>query len=291
MVLIAQSIGVVAPGRAVTRDTAAKVEALCHALYGDAVRIVFHDQCFLNAGHFAGDDKARGAAFREFANDPDIDAIWFARGGYGACRLHDDAFTGLTEPARNKLYLGYSDAGAMLARLYGAGVGAVAHGPMPADILRDDGEKAVERALRYIVERDAGAIEENVRAGRKDTPFAAFNITMLAHLAGTPWLPDLAGHVLLLEDVGEYHYRIDRAMFAITQNPSFSAAAGVRLGRCSEIPENDIAFGGNEEEIVRDWCSRAGVAFLGRANIGHDTENRVVPFGVKPAGDTASLTT
>jgi muramoyltetrapeptide carboxypeptidase len=54
----------------------------------------------------------------------------------------------------------------------------------------------------------------------------------------------------------------------------------LRLGRASDVPENDPAFGHDEEAIVRDWCSRSGLEYRGRADIGHDASNRVVPFGL-----------
>ena len=92
-------------------------------------------------------------------------------------------------------------------------------------------------------------------------------------------MPDLSGHILMLEDVGEYLYRIDRAMFAIVANEGIRNAAGIKLGRISDIPENDRPFGQSEEEIVKDWCARAGISYRGRADIGHDAANKVAPFG------------
>ena len=83
----------------------------------------------------------------------------------------------------------------------------------------------------------------------------------------------------MLEDVGEYLYRIDRAMFAIMANAGVRRAEGVMLGRVSDIPENDRPFGQTEEELVKDWCKRVGVPYLGRADIGHDAGNKIVPFG------------
>ena len=83
---------------------------------------------------------------------------------------------------------------------------------------------------------------------------------------------------LLIEDVAEHEYRIDRAMFHVTGSPSVRRASCIRMGRMSEIPENDPQFGSDAESIVRDWCQRAGIAFLGHADIGHDAANRVVPF-------------
>jgi muramoyltetrapeptide carboxypeptidase len=109
---------------------------------------------------------------------------------------------------------------------------------------------------------------------------AAFNITVFSHLLGTAIEPDLSGHVLMLEDVSEHTYRTDRALFHITSSPNASRVAGIRLGRCSLVPENDPDFGETEEDIVRFWCQRAGIPFLGSADIGHDAENKIVPFGM-----------
>jgi muramoyltetrapeptide carboxypeptidase len=102
---------------------------------------------------------------------------------------------------------------------------------------------------------------------------------VLSHLLGTPLEPDLDGHVLMLEEVGEAMYRIDRSLFHITGSANVRRAAGIMLGRCSNITPNQPDFGMNEEEIARYWCRRAGIAFLGRADIGHDADNKIVPFG------------
>lgn len=270
-------IGIVAPGRALDQSIADRVTALA----GNSAHLVFHPQCFLRDGHFAGPDSARSDAFVEFANDPSLDAIWFARGGYGACRLLDIAFERLGEAARAKTYLGYSDAGSLLARLARDGIGRVAHGPIPADLLREGGEVAVRRSLDFLTGTDGGAGIDPVSLA--PGKYAAFNISVFASLIGTGWLPDLSGHVLMLEDVGEYHYRLDRMMFTITSNPEVKKVAGIRLGRCGAIPVNDIDFGRDEEEIVTHWCARNGIAYLGRADIGHDVENKIVVFGERAA--------
>ncbi len=112
-----------------------------------------------------------------------------------------------------------------------------------------------------------------------NTPTAAFNITILSHLIGTPLQPDLAGHILMLEEVAEYMYRIDRALLHITSNPGIGKVAGIMLGRCSAIPPNDPDFGQTEEEVMKHWCAVSGIAYLGRADIGHDIDNKIVPFG------------
>jgi muramoyltetrapeptide carboxypeptidase len=270
-------IGIVAPGTPLEPATADEVLALAAELYPDgAAEIVVHPQCFLTHGHFAGDDTTRTAAFLEFANDPAFDAVWFARGGYGACRLVEGVFAGLAPAAADKAYLGYSDAGTLLAGLYSRGFSKVAHGPMPQDLRRGEGGAAIARALAWLVEGKAETLEPSVSG---QAPAAAFNITILSQLIGTPWQPDLSGHVLMLEEVSEYMYRIDRSLCHITSNPAIRRVAGLRLGRCSDIPENDRPFVLTEEEIAREWCRRSGIPWLGRADIGHDADNKVVPFG------------
>jgi len=236
--------------------------------------IRFHPQCFLSSGHFAGDDAVRADAFVDVANDPRVDAVWFARGGYGSFRLVETVLPRLGASANDKIFLGYSDVGALMGALYAAGIGRCAHGPMPVDLTRPGGESAVRRALAFLA-GDAAAREPSVR----HAPTAAFNITILAHLIGTPYLPDLSGHVLMLEEVSEPMYRIDRALGQIASVPSIRRAAGIMLGRCSEIVPNDPDFGRTEEEVARYWCDRAGIPYLGRADIGHDVDNKVVPFG------------
>lgn len=270
-------IGVVAPGTRIEPELATRVKAFAADSFLDrAPEILFHQQCFYQAGHFAGDDGARVAAFVEFANDPSLDALWFARGGYGACRMAEAAISQLSEAARAKTYLGYSDNGAILGGLYAKGFANVAHGPIPIDMTRAGGEAAVKRALAWLIERAPESLELGVMFDGKT---AAFNITVLQSILGTPLEPDLSGHVLLLEDVGEYLYRLDRALFQITSSPNVRSVKGIKLGRVSETPENDKPFGANEEEIIRYWCAKAGIAYLGRADIGHDIENKVVPFG------------
>jgi muramoyltetrapeptide carboxypeptidase len=264
-------IAVVAPSCTLKREAADRVAATATER-GDC-DLVFHPQCFLSEGHFAGGDAERLAALREVMADASVDAVWFARGGYGSNRIAEAALVDLPPTARNKLYMGYSDAGFLLAGLHRAGLEA-AHGPMPQDVLREGGEGAITRALDWLVRRDPAALEPDIEA-----PAFAFNLTVLSTLLGTPLEPDLTGADLMIEDVSEHHYRIDRMMFHLAASANVRSAARIRLGRVGDIPANDPEFGSDEVAIVADWCARSGIAFGGRADIGHDSANRVVPFG------------
>ena len=265
-------IAVVAPSCSLDRTAAARVTEIA-AARGDC-ELVIHPQSFLTQGHFAGPDEARLAALREVMADRHVDAVWFARGGYGSNRIAEAAAVGLPPAAQSKTYLGYSDSGFLLAAFDKAGL-SVAHGPMVQDASRSGGEAAIHRALDWLVRRDESALEPGLRPGRR---VMAFNLTVLSNLLGTAIEPDFAGVELLIEDVAEHEYRIDRAMFHVTGSPAVRRATSIRMGRMSEIPDNDPVFGRDAESIVRDWCERAGIAFGGYADIGHDAANRVVPF-------------
>jgi muramoyltetrapeptide carboxypeptidase len=226
----------------------------------------------MSDGHFAGPDEARLAALREVMADESVGAVWFARGGYGSNRIAEAALQDIPDAARSKLYLGYSDAGFLLAGFHKAGL-EVAWGPMPQDILREGGAAAISRSLDWIAKRDRSSLEPHLQP-----PCMAFNLTVLATLLGTVLEPDFAGVDLLIEDVSEHHYRIDRTMFHVAASPNIRRAARLRLGRVGDIPHNDPDFGRDESDIVEEWCARSGIDFGGRADIGHDAANRVVPF-------------
>ncbi|MGQ2990347.1 MAG: LD-carboxypeptidase [Brevundimonas sp.] len=272
-------IGVVCASSRFARERADAVNDWFAEHYPDgSVSVVFHPACFLKHGHFAGDDRARAEAFIEYANDPRIDAIWFARGGYGSCRIAEAVIPRLNEVARKKRFMGYSDAGSLLAGMYRAGFRHLAHGPMASDSVRHD--ETAQGALAWLTTGRTAWIEPSLAIDRK--PAVAFNLTIIDQLVGTALEPDLTDHVLMIEEVSEALYRVDRMMFHLTGQASIRKVAGIRLGRVSDVTVNDPDFGLTPEEIVRYWCARSGIPYLGAADIGHDGLNKVVPFGQGP---------
>ena len=214
-------IALVAPSCTLKREAADAVQKIV-AARGDC-ELIIHPQCFLSDGHFAGPDDKRLEALLEVMADASIDALWFARGGYGSNRIAETALKDLPPAARNKLYVGYSDAGFLMAGLHKTGV-EVAWGPMAQDVVRSGGEAAVNRALDWIVRRDPLALEPAL-----DGPAMAFNLTVLSNLLGTSLEPDFSGVDLLIEDVGEHLYRVDRSMFHVTRSAAVHKGRRIRL--------------------------------------------------------------
>lgn len=263
-------IAVVAPSCPLKREAGDAVQAIAVAR-GDC-ELVIHPQCFMSDGHFAGPDQERLLALLDVMADSSVDAVWFARGGYGSNRIAEAVLADLPETARQKIYFGYSDAGFLHAGFHKAGL-EVVWGPMPQDVLRSGGEAAIARALDWIVRRDESALEPAL-----DGPAMAFNLTVLSNLLGTPLEPDFTGVDLLLEDVGEHLYRIDRSMFHVTAVPALQKVRRIRLGRISDVLPNEPDFGMDAKAIVEQWCARSAIEFGGIADIGHDAANKVVPF-------------
>ncbi len=266
-------IAICAPATPISREHAAALDALVGQEFPEH-SVTFHEQCFERHGHFAGDDLRRLTALLECSNDPAFDAVWFAKGGYGSNRIAEAAVAQMNASARAKTYVGFSDCGYLLAALYRAGIGQCAHGSMPVSARSETGREAVRRVLRWFGGDNSG-LESSLDGV---TPAAAFNLITLAMLAKTPMMPDLSGHVLMVEEVSEHLYAIDRMFFALAG--SMPRLAGLRLGAITAVPENYVEFGQSDEDIARYWCDRAGIPYLGRAEIGHTSTNRVVPFGL-----------
>lgn len=270
-------IAVMAPANRVEEHALDALPAIA-ADYG--AELVIDPQCWASGGghSWAGPDELRAETFLRYANDPAFGAIWFARGGYGSNRLFELIFPHLEEAARRKAYIGYSDMGFLLGALYAGRIGQPIHGPMPVDINRGDDGASVRRSLAWLTRGDKSALEPGiVGSGR---PAAAFNLSILDALIGTPWLPDLADHDLLIEEVDEHLYRVDRMMFHVAQSTQLGGIALFRLGSMTLPPQDgQVDFGQTIDQIGRHWSAVMKRAYLGRALIGHDANNHVVPFG------------
>jgi muramoyltetrapeptide carboxypeptidase len=270
-------IAVVAPARSISQAGAARVAAFA-ALYFPQVEIIFDPQCFMVTGHFAGPDAVRAETFLRYANDPAYDALWFGRGGYGSNRILEAVMPHLGPAARTKTYMGFSDMGFLLGALYARRIGHPVHGPMASNVSEASGGTQIGHALGWLVNRDRKALDPSLD-GR---PAAAFNLTILASMLGTPWVPDLTDHILYIEEVGESYYRIDRLLFQMANATQLRGVAGVRLGAVTDLPDGDgpASFGETLEQMMDRWCRDMGVPYLGRASVGHGPLNMVVPFGV-----------
>lgn len=230
--------------------------------------------------YLAGDDATRAAELQRLFDDPRVDAIFSARGGYGSLRLLDRLDYGRIAK-RPKLFVGFSDTTALqLALLAQARLGSLYGFSLRFDLKRGGPDPFTARSLR----RAAAGIRQRLpapvalRAGTARGPLIGGCLSLVASLVGTPWLPPLDGAILVLEDVNEEPYRVDRLLTQLRLAGVFDRVAGVALGSFTHCEAKDPADGTVEEVLreIADW-TRGPVA--SGLQHGHQRRRAVLPLG------------
>lgn len=294
-------VALVAPaGPLLERDDIARAEELCRAL--DYEPMVAPHAAGRH-GYLAGTDADRLADLNAAFRDRDIDAVWCLRGGYGVTRIIDGVdFDALAR--RPKAVIGFSDITALLAGITRkAGIVAfhapVARNPMPP-FSRSNFDRVLTRAeaagVLEPLPPPAGVLvprEERVIAlhqGRAEGTLAGGNLSLLQCLIGTPWFPDLDGAILLLEDVNEDLYRVDRMLAHLRAIGALGRLAGVAVGRFTELKRNsgDGAFG--FDEVLAQYLLPLGVPVALGFPFGHIDAQWTLPLGVRARLDAGAGT-
>jgi muramoyltetrapeptide carboxypeptidase len=237
--------------------------------------------------YLAGSDARRMEEWREAVDDRDARAIFCARGGYGASRL----LPGIDPApllARPRLVVGFSDVVALHALLNRAGLATV-HGPVLTQLGRapEDALVQLEQLLFGLARRataweppapGAGGVGEGtVRPGRVSGPLLGGSLTLLAHLTGTPFAPRLDGAILLLEDVEEKPYRLDRYLTQLRLAGALDHVAGVAVGQLTRCD----AAGVRGADVVREAVLALGIPAIEGVPCGHEDRNFAVPLGAR----------
>ena len=236
-------------------------------------------------GYLAGDDRRRADELTALLIDPDVRAIVLARGGYGLTRILADVDPTLL--ARDpKPIVGFSDATALLAWAAGVAVRSI-HGPVVSqlgDLPLDD----VAALIAMLTDRrPLGRLEAPLQPLVAARPLAGVvvpaNLTMLAHLVGTPWQLDLTDAIALLEEVGEKPYALDRDLTQLALAGVLRGARGVVLGelvRCTDVAgtPDDAA---TARAVVAERLAAVGLSAWWGAPVGHGRRNRALPFGAR----------
>jgi len=278
------TIGIAAPAAAVDPERLAAGEARWRKAGFLTLR---RDDLLARRRYLAGDDARRAAELAELWADPRVDAIVCARGGYGCHRIMDRLDPRAARAACKPL-VGYSDITTLLLwqRRCAGLVGL--HGPMleRGDELGDD---EFEALLALLTGSERLPI---VREGREgaggvvEGPLVGGSLAMAAASLGTPWQIDARGAILLLEDVGERPYQLDRLLQQLRCAGVTDGVAGVGLGhfeRCDEPPEARITA----EEVLREWLDELGVPWVAGLPFGHGAPNLAWPMGVRARLDGA----
>jgi len=225
-----------------------------------------------HAGYLAGPDTRRLDEMLRALRDSSARALVLARGGYGLLRIA----RGIPQELIVKPVVGYSDATVLHELWWRARMPSV-HGPMCTQLGDDATALARLRALLL------GAVPEplrwtarTARPGRAEGPLRGGNLAVLASLCGTPLQPSFRGAIVLLEDLNEPPYRLDRLCTQLLLSGAFEGAVGFVVGDlAAEGEEND-----GRDEAVAERLSTLGVPVVLGGPFGHAGRNQPVAFGI-----------
>ncbi len=247
-------IGIISPAGPVDKDKLLSGVAGLEKL-GCSVRL--GDHALGKTGYLAASAAERFADFRNFYLDDEIDLILASRGGFGCAHLLPD----LAElPKRPKLVAGYSDLTALLWALEKFDLATTLALPMAARY-GDLDEKSLASAAAALAAtpRNLGTFTELRPGAAQGLPLPG-NLTVAASIVGTPYFPDCAGRILVLEDVNEPLYKIDRALTQLEQGGAFAACGGVIFGEFTQSGATDAEL---DELLIRATRQVAGPVLRG----------------------------
>jgi muramoyltetrapeptide carboxypeptidase len=237
------------------------------------------DNVLARHDYLGGSDSERLRDFNSALADDSVDAIWCVRGGYGAMRLlpHLD-YASLSR--RPRVLLGYSDVTALHSAIGTRCELVTYHGPTAREKLTEFSRDSLVRAV--IEGRDSlgeTPMARSIRGGRARGRLVGGNLALLAALAGTPYAPDYRGALLVLEDVGEPAYRIDRMLTQLAHSGALDQIAGIVAGHFTETTPGHELSARSLDVILREAADVAGVPAIAGAPIGHIGEQWTLPLG------------
>ncbi len=227
-------------------------------------------------GYFSGTDAVRHS---ELHLEESYSLLAFARGGWGGARLLER-----NQPWKEGWLLGYSDISSILLSRLAAGFDGGIHGPL-ASSLSQEPNWSKERLKSILFEKSAPDLSgEPWVDGIATGPLIASNLTVATHLLGSRHMPNLKGAILILEDIGEPPYRIDRMLTQWRLNGLLQNLAGIGLGEFStpeEEEEEDKQHGQifTIKEILQDRCMDLNIPVIANLPIGHSSGNAALPLG------------
>ena len=223
--------------------------------------------------YFSGTDRERVSDLTAAWDDPTVDAVLTLGGGWGAARVLE---AGFRFPRRAKWSLGFSDTSSLLLAQWAAGLPGAIHGSSGGD------DAQWQRTVDLLSGRPVAPLQgEPRRRGIARGPLVVTNLTVATHLIGTPWLPSMKGAILVLEDVGEAPYRVDRMLTQWRSAGLLQLLAGVACGRFTWAEDDILPGDFTMEEILEERLGDLGIPLVLNLPLGHGHPNQALPLGAQ----------
>lgn len=277
------TVALAAPARKVSPDEMAPAIAMLESW---GLHVVVPEGLYQQQGQLAGSDKHRAMLMQQLLDDAEIKAIFCCRGGYGTVRIVDRLdFSRFAE--HPKWIIGYSDITVLHSHIQKTLGIPTLHATMPINMHGE--ETPATRTLhdflfgknRNIVDYEWNHTPMN-RKGVAQAPVVGGNLSILYSLLGSPSQVDTHGKILLIEDLDEYLYHIDRMMLALKRAGMLEGLAGLVVGGLSDMHDNTVPWGHTPEQIVAEAVSEYHYPVVFDAPFGHLGDNNLaLPLGTK----------
>jgi muramoyltetrapeptide carboxypeptidase len=226
--------------------------------------------------YLAGSDERRLSELTDALHDPEIKGVFCARGGYGATRLLQ--YLASVKLAAPKPLVGFSDITALHLWLQSRGVVSI-HAPVLTQLPKLPLE--THRRLFALLESSSPAAalrgSDTYVGGVAEGPLLGGTLSVVTRMLGTPYLASLEGAILLLEDVGERPYRLDRMWTHLALAGVFGRVRGIALGSFTDCEEKDADY--TAADVLRELAVATGLPCAAGFPIGHGAMNEPVALG------------
>lgn len=249
------TVAIVSTARKVTRN---EVKRSVEILKSWGLEVQLGKNLFKEYNQFSGSDEERAADFQRALNSKTVNAILFARGGYGTVRIID-AIDFKKFSKNPKWLIGFSDITVIHSHVHRHCGVETLHAPMSLNIpnLNPAGLDVFRKTLfgerlSYSITKQTVSAEKLNRQGKSRGVLVGGNLSILYSVMGSQSDIDTSGKILFLEDLDEYLYHIDRMMMNLKRNGKLDNLAGLLIGSMSEMKDNTIPFGKTAEEIIAE---------------------------------------
>jgi muramoyltetrapeptide carboxypeptidase len=232
-------------------------------------------------GYLAGDDGLRLADLNAALADDSVDAIWCIRGGYGVMRILETVdYAALRR--RPKPIIGYSDITALHAAVATRCEVVTFHGPTARGVLSTFSRRSLESALSGADSCGVAENAETLHSGRARGRLVGGNLALLCALSGTPFAPSYDDAILVVEDVNEPVYRIDRMLTQLRLAGVLAKCRGLIFGQFTDIPSDspEESLGSRTlEDILGEVADAFRIPCVAGAPVGHVADQWTLPLG------------
>ncbi len=269
-------IGLISTARKVLRS---EIDHAINIFKSWDLNIVYGDNLFGSNNQFSGSDEQRASDLQCLINDKSIKAIFCARGGYGTARIIDRIDFKMLQ-SNPKWIIGYSDITVLHSHLNNLGI-ATLHSSMPINFKNNTSSsiKSIHNCLFETPNSIKLKSHKLNKKGKCSGQIVGGNLSILYSLLGSASDLDTNGKILLIEDLDEYLYHIDRMLLNLKRNKKYNNLKALIVGGMTDLHDNEIPFGKSYEQIILEYFDELSIPICFNFPSGHLNDNRAIKLG------------